>query len=573
MIDREQVLHVARLARLELSDDEVEPHDRRAVAILDHIEKISSSTSTASRRRRTSSTSPNALRADEPRPCLPREVALAQRARRRRRRLPRPEPDRHERHRRAHRRAGGGRRRAGDLTAGELFEAYRDARRGRRPQRVRVGRRRGARDGERRRRTAPLGGVPLGVKDLFCTEGVPTPGRLEDPRGLPPAVHGDGRRASSPSAGAPLLGKTNQDEFAMGSSNENSAFGPVLNPWDRDARPGRLERRQRRRGRRRPRAVGARAPTPAARSASPPRCAASSASSRPTASCQPLRDDRVRLVARPGGPAHARRHRRRAAVRPHDRPRRPRRDLGRSSPRRSRLPTRERLDGIRLGVPGRPDRRGRRARRHGALRGHAGDRRASSARPSSACRCRTPTTALSAYYVLAPAEASSNLARFDGVRYGLRGDADDLLTMYTETRHDGFGAEVKRRIMHRHLRAVERLLRRLLRPRAAGAHEDRRRLPRRLRAGRLHRHADEPERRLRARRARPTTRWRCTSTTTSPSRCSLAGIPAISIPSGLSEGLPVGFQIAGPAFSENRILDAAYALEQAIGFDNSAARA
>ena len=52
---------------------------------------------------------------------------------------------------------------------------------------------------------------------------------------------------------------------------------------------------------------------------------------------------------------------------------------------------------------------------------------------------------------------------------------------------------------------------------------------------------------------------------------SLAGIPAISIPAGLSEGLPVGFQIAGPAFSENRILDAAYALEQAIGFDDSRA--
>ena len=77
---------------------------------------------------------------------------------------------------------------------------------------------------------------------------------------------------------------------------------------------------------------------------------------------------------------------------------------------------------------------------------------------------------LSAYYVLAPAEASSNLARYDGVRYGLRREADDLLTMYTKTRHDGFGAEVKRRVLHRDLRALERLLRRLLRPRAARAH-------------------------------------------------------------------------------------------------------
>src|SRR4029077_19232603 len=77
----------------------------------------------------------------------------------------------------------------------------------------------------------PLGGVPVGVKDLFCTEGVPSQAGsriLEDYR--PPYTATVVRKITE--AGAPLLGKTNQDEFAMGSSNENSAFGPVLNPWD-----------------------------------------------------------------------------------------------------------------------------------------------------------------------------------------------------------------------------------------------------------------------------------------------------------------------------------------------------
>src|SRR3954453_8179549 len=84
---------------------------------------------------------------------------------------------------------------------------------------------------------APLRGVPLAVKDLFCTEGVPSQagsGILEGDRPpyCAPLVPQRGRR------GAPLLGKTNQDEFAMGSSNENSGFGPVLNPWDRTRVPG-----------------------------------------------------------------------------------------------------------------------------------------------------------------------------------------------------------------------------------------------------------------------------------------------------------------------------------------------
>ena len=84
---------------------------------------------------------------------------------------------------------------------------------------------------------AALGGVPVAVKDLFCTEGVPSQAGSRILEGYcPPYTATVVRKLSA--AGAPLLGKTNQDEFAMGSSNENSGFGPVLNPWDHGRVPG-----------------------------------------------------------------------------------------------------------------------------------------------------------------------------------------------------------------------------------------------------------------------------------------------------------------------------------------------
>ena len=178
--------------------------------------------------------------------------------------------------------------------------------------------------------------------------------------------------------------------------------------------------------------------------------------------------------------------------------------------------------------------------------------------------------ALAAYYVLAPAEASSNLARFDGVRYGLRAeDAKDLLDMYTRTRHDGFGAEVKRRIMlgtyalssgyyDAYYGRAQRVRTKIAEDfRAAFAEVD-----------------------LIVTPTAPTVAFELGEKTGDPLQMylndyctvpmSLAGIPAISIPCGLSEGLPVGLQIAGPAFSENRLLDAAHALERELGFDGSA---
>jgi aspartyl-tRNA(Asn)/glutamyl-tRNA(Gln) amidotransferase subunit A len=180
--------------------------------------------------------------------------------------------------------------------------------------------------------------------------------------------------------------------------------------------------------------------------------------------------------------------------------------------------------------------------------------------------------ALSAYYVLAPAEASSNLARFDGVRYGLRAEgASDLLDMYTRTRHDGFGPEVKRRIMlgtyalssgyyDAYYGRAQRVRTKISQDFASAfADVDFVLTP-----------------------TSPSVAFKLGEKTGDPLAMylndfctvpmSLAGIPAISIPCGLSHGLPVGLQIAGPAFSENRLLDAAHALEQAIGFDGSAAR-
>jgi aspartyl-tRNA(Asn)/glutamyl-tRNA(Gln) amidotransferase subunit A len=190
---------------------------------------------------------------------------------------------------------------------------------------------------------------------------------------------------------------------------------------------------------------------------------------------------------------------------------------------------------------------------------------------------------LSAYYIIAPAECSSNLARFDGVRYGLRADdAQDLVGMYTQTRHDGFGPEVKRRVMlgtyvlssgyyDAYYARAQRVRTKIVEDfRAAFAQVD-----------------------LIVTPTAPTVAFELGEKSGDPLAMylndfctvpmSLAGIPAISIPCGLAggeqglgpggNGLPVGLQLAGPAFSENRLLDAAHALERSLAFDGSPARA
>jgi aspartyl-tRNA(Asn)/glutamyl-tRNA(Gln) amidotransferase subunit A len=174
--------------------------------------------------------------------------------------------------------------------------------------------------------------------------------------------------------------------------------------------------------------------------------------------------------------------------------------------------------------------------------------------------------ALSAYYLIAPAEASSNLARYDGVRYGFRAEGvRDLLHMYTETREQGFGPEVKRRIM---------LGTYALSSGYYDAYYGRAQKVRTLISGDFRAAWEQFD--FVATPTAPSVAFELGAKTADPLAMylndfctvpmSLAGIPGISIPSGLSDGLPVGFQLAGPAFSENALLDAAYALERSIDF-------
>lgn len=242
-------------------------------------------------------------------------------------------------------------------------------------------------------------------------------------------------------------------------------------------------------------------------------------------------------------------------------------------PEEVQLPTRRDLSGLRLGVPEEligaeggieP---GVRAGFDAAL--VEAEKLGATIQP---CRLPHAPHALSAYYIIAPAEASANLARFDGVRYGLRVAGDvDLTTMYSRTRAQGFGPEVKRRIML----GTYAL--------SSGYYDAYYGTAQRVRT----RIADDFRTAFQAvdfivTPTAPSTAFELGAKSHDPLAMylndfctvpmSLAGIPAISIPCGLSAGLPVGLQLAGPAFSENRLLDAAYALEQALGFDGSVAR-
>jgi aspartyl-tRNA(Asn)/glutamyl-tRNA(Gln) amidotransferase subunit A len=420
----------------------------------------------------------------------------------------------------------------------------------------------------------PLAGVPLAVKDLFCTEGVPSQSGSRILEGYRPPYTAT-VVANLQDAGATLLAKTNQDEFAMGSSNENSAFGPVHNPWDTSRVPGGSSG-----GSAAAVASGA-APwaigTDTGGSIRQPAALCGIVGLKPTyGACSRYGMIAFASSLDQAGPL-TRDVTDAALLFSHMAGRDPRDSTSTGLPQPLTMPTAQDLAGIRIGVPEEllaEGEDGGSGIEPGVRKSFEATLRLAEGLGASVESCRLPHAphALSAYYLIAPAEASANLARYDGVRYGLRvaGDAD-LETMYGATRAEGFGPEVKRRIM-------------------LGTYA--------LSSGYYDAYYGTAMK-VRTKIAEdfatafatvdfivtPTSPWTAfpigaksddplamylNDFCTVP--MPLAGIPAVSIPSGLSDGLPVGFQLAGPAFSESRLLDAAYALEQAIGFDSSAVR-
>ena len=458
---------------------------------------------------------------------------------------------------------------AGEIAAGEYFDAYAEAAMGDELGaylwRVEPGA--GSRaDGDV---SAPLRGVPVAVKDIFCTEGVETTAGSRILEGYrPPYTATAVRRLAS--AGARVLGKTNMDEFAMGSSNENSAYGPVHNPWDRARVPGGSSGGSAAAvaGRLAPWATG----TDTGGSIRQPAALCGIVGLKPTYGavsrygmiafassldqCGPLTRDvtDAALMLR--------------AVEGRD----PCDSTSLGIAGGVELPSREDLRGLRFGVP-----RELATDAEGIEPGVA----AAFERASGMVEelggeldeCELPHSAhgLSAYYVLAPAEASANLSRYDGVRYGMRAGGDgDLGEMYERTRSDGFGPEVKRRIMlgtyALYSGYYDAYYGRAQRVRTRIAEDFREAFERFdfLLTPTSPTVAFE----LGARAADPLAMYMSDYCTVP---MSLAGIPAISIPAGLAEPpgggprLPVGLQIAGPAFSESSLLDAAHAFERALG--------
>ena len=413
-------------------------------------------------------------------------------------------------------------------------------------------------------------GVPLAVKDVIGTKGIPTTAGSKILEGYVP-VYDATVIERSKAKGLRVLGKTNTDEFAMGSSTENSAYGPTKNPWDPTRVPG---------------GSGGGSAAAVAAGLAPWALGSDTGGSikQPAALCGNvgLRPT-YGTVSRYGAVAFA------SSLDQIGPVARNVRDCallysiiaGRDAadsttvelPSAVRLPEGEDLTGLRVGVP-------REFNEHEAI--EPGVREAVQ-RTIELClelgaevgECSLPNSVeygLPCYYLIAPAEASSNLARYDGVRYGYRSpNGHDRLEMYERTRDEGFGEEPKRRIMI----GTYAL--------SAGYYDAYYGQAQKVRTVLAREHADAFERfdvlisptspsvafKLGSRSENPLAMY-LSDLLTIPS-C-MAGLPGLNVPCGLSGGLPVGAQLIGPQFSENTLFRVGHALEQAIGFDPVPAR-
>ncbi|MEO1042333.1 MAG: Asp-tRNA(Asn)/Glu-tRNA(Gln) amidotransferase subunit GatA [Pseudomonadota bacterium] len=415
----------------------------------------------------------------------------------------------------------------------------------------------------------PLEGVPLGIKDLFCTEGVPTGAASKILEGFTPTYEST-VTANLKRDGAVFLGKLNLDEFAMGSSNETSAYGPVVNPWRRQGDDTKLS------------PGGSSGGSAAAVSAR--LCAAATATDTGGSIRQPAaltatvgikptygRCSRFGIVAfasslDQAGPIAQ--NVRDAAIMltsmaSHD----PKDSTSIDRPVPDYEKVLERgVRGLKIGIPkeyrldGMPSEIDALWQKGAELL---------KAQGADIVDVSLPLTkyALPVYYIVAPAEASSNLARYDGVRYGRRVHDDSINELYSKTRGEGFGAEVKRRLM-----IGTYVL-------SAGYYD-----AYYLRAQRVRKKiADELAAVFKGvdlllTPSSPSSAFGLGEKSSDPIEmylndvftvtANLAGLPGVSVPAGLdAQGLPLGLQLVAPAFGEETMLRGAAALEEAIGFD------
>jgi aspartyl-tRNA(Asn)/glutamyl-tRNA(Gln) amidotransferase subunit A len=405
----------------------------------------------------------------------------------------------------------------------------------------------------------PLDGVPIAYKDVLCTRGVATTcgSKVLEPF-VPPYDATAVARLGE--AGAVMLGKTNMDEFAMGSSTEHSAFKPTHNPWDLVRVPGGSS--------------GGSAAAVAGELAAAALGTDTGGSVRqPAAFCGAVglkptygRISRYGLVAFASSLDHVgtlTRDVRDAAlllggvagVDPRDST-----SVAEPVPDYAAL-LEGGVRGLRLGVPREYFGGGLDAEVEAAVRraiARLGELGAAVEEVS------LPTTdyGLAVYYIIAPAEASSNLARYDGVKYGRRASGKDLIDMQSRTRAAGFGAEVKRRVMlgtyalsagyydayYGRAQKVRTLVRRDFE--AAFARVDLLVAP--TTPSVAFKHGDKAD---------PIAMYLNDVFTVG---ADLTGLPAVSLRCGFNAaGLPIGLQFIGRAFDEARVLRAAYAYEQA----------